>query len=377
MEYALFIAGVIAGAAIVLVINRSRKKDMEDSFSALSRRALSENSTEFLKLASQSLSALSQAGAGQLEEKKKLIDQTLEAIKAELSKVERSVAESEGKREKAFGEMSARLKQAAEQTGKLQDTTSKLQMVLANTRARGQWGERMAEDILRFAGLVEGVNYVKQAVLETGTSRPDYTFLLPQGLKVNMDVKFPLDNYLQYVNEESEPARQGHQERFLRDARQRIKEVATRDYINPEDNTVDYCLVFVPNEQVYGFINENDRSILDDALRSKVIFCSPLSLYAILAVMRQAVDNFALEQTADRMLSLFGAFNEQWARFKESMDKMGARIRQADEEYGRLTSTRRRALERPLRQIDDLRRQRGILTAPFADPEAEVPEEDE
>ena len=34
---ALFVAGVIVGAAIVLIINRFRQKDIEKSFSALSR----------------------------------------------------------------------------------------------------------------------------------------------------------------------------------------------------------------------------------------------------------------------------------------------------------------------------------------------------
>jgi hypothetical protein len=47
--------------------------------------------------------------------------------------------------------------------------------------ARGQWGERMAEDVLRLAGFVENVNYVKQTQLEGGTGRPDFTFPLPKG----------------------------------------------------------------------------------------------------------------------------------------------------------------------------------------------------
>ena len=34
-----------------------------------------------------------------------------------------------------------------------------------STKARGQWGERMAEDVLRLAGFVEGVNYRKRQAL--------------------------------------------------------------------------------------------------------------------------------------------------------------------------------------------------------------------
>jgi DNA recombination protein RmuC len=211
---------------------------------------------------------------------------------------------------------------------------------------------------------------LKQKTLETVGTRPDYTFLLPQDLKVNMDVKFPLDNYLRYLEADGETEKERCKNQFLKDVRGRIKEVTTRDYINPAENTVDYVIVFIPNEQVYAFINENDSSVLDEALKSKVILCSPITLYAILAVIRQAVDNFNLEKTAAQMLSLLGAFQKQWTNFQKSLEKMGKKIDEAQREFTALNSTRRTQLERPLRQIEDLRRQKGIL------PEVSLIEED-
>ena len=47
---------------------------------------------------------------------------------------------------------------------KLQETTVRLNNILGNVKLRGQWGERMAEDIIRYAGLIENVNYLKQNV---------------------------------------------------------------------------------------------------------------------------------------------------------------------------------------------------------------------
>src|SRR4030067_1261302 len=100
---AIFIAGVILGAIIVIIINHYRQKEMKESFSAISLDALRKNSEEFLRLANQTLSTQTQTGVGQLEEKKKLIDQTLDGIKGELQKVENSVKEFDSKRELAFG----------------------------------------------------------------------------------------------------------------------------------------------------------------------------------------------------------------------------------------------------------------------------------
>ena len=175
-----------------------------------------------------------------------------------------------------------------------------------------------------------------------------------------MDVKFPLDNYVSYLEAENSSEKEKYKSQFLRDVKDRIKEVTTRDYINPEEHTVDYVLIFIPNEQVYAFIQESDRSITDEALKNKVILCSPITLYAILAIIRQAVDNFNLEKKSAEILSILGAVNKQYQSFCESMDKMGKKIDEAKKEFVRLTSTRRNQLEKPLQQIDDIRKERSI-----------------
>ena len=248
---------------------------IKESFGSLSLEALSKNTEEFLKVANETLSKQTQSGEKELEGKKQLIDQTLGVMKEDLQKVQELVKNFEKDRENKFGELANQLKYTAEQTGRLQETASQLKNVLASTKARGQWGERMAEDVLRLAGFVEGINYQKQKALETAGTRPDYTFLLPQDLKVNMDVKFPFDNYLRYLEADGESDKEKYKGQFLRDVRGRIKEVTTRDYINPEEDTLDYVIVFIPNEQVYAFINESDSTLLDDALRNRVILCFP------------------------------------------------------------------------------------------------------
>jgi DNA recombination protein RmuC len=270
-------------------------------------------------------------------------------------------------REKKFGELSEQLKKAGEQTTRLTETTVTLREALSSTKARGQWGERMAEDVLRLAGFVENVNYVKQKAIEEGRARPDFTFLLPNDLKLNMDVKFPLDNYMKFLEADSETDKSKFCKNFLRDVKSRAKEITNREYINPENNTVDYALLFIPNEQVYAFINEQDRSIIDEGLKNKVIFCSPVTLFAVLAVIRQAVENFALERTSNEILSLLGAVRKQWGAFVAKMEMMGKRISEAQKEYDSLVTTRKRMLEKPLNKIENLRKQRGLSIAPDED----------
>ncbi|MBI5050627.1 MAG: DNA recombination protein RmuC, partial [Nitrospirae bacterium] len=139
-----------------------------------------------------------------------------------------------------------------------------------------------------------------------------------------------------------------------------IKQVTTRDYINPAENTVDYVIMFIPNEQVYSFINESDTTIMDEALRQKVILCSPFTLYAVLAVIRQAIENFNLERTASEILKLLGDFSKQWGLYKEKFEAMGKRLDDAKKEYDMLANTRSNMLERPLKKIEELRKQKAI-----------------
>ena len=382
----LFIGGGVFGAVVVLIIQLVNRKEaraiarelvseteseklkdievilgrVKDSMGSLSLAALKTNSEEFMKLAGSMLGQQTQSGEKDLEGKKKLIDQTLESMRGDLQKMQDVVAGFEKERVQKYGELSAHLKTAAEQTAKLQDTANHLRQALVSTKARGLWGERMAEDVLQLAGFVEGVNYVRQKALEGSGSRPDYTFQLPQGRKVNMDVKFPLNSYLRYLETENDMEREVQKSQFLKDVRSRIKEATTRDYINPEDETLDYVLVFIPNEQVYAFINQNDPAIIDEALRSKVILCSPFTLFAILAVIRQAMDNFSTAKAANDMLRLIGGFNKEWEKFRKSMDNMGRKIEDARDEFQKLVTTRRNKLERPLQKIEDLRRLKGI-----------------
>ncbi|HMA53863.1 MAG TPA: DNA recombination protein RmuC, partial [Acidobacteriota bacterium] len=337
---------------------------VRDSFGALSQEALKASTGELLKLAKENLDGRVHLGEKDLEAKKLLIDQNLATMKGDLHKMQELVSRFESERARQYVELDGQLRAAAKETSRLQDTADHLRQALVSTKARGQWGERMAEDVLRLAGFVEGVNYIRQKVLDMAASRPDYTFWLPQGLKVNMDVKFPLNSYLRYLECENDVARETHKTQFLRDVRTRIKEVTTRDYINPEEKTLDYVLVFIPNEQVYAFINENDPEIMDEALKAKVILCSPFSLFAILAIIRQSLDNFSMEKTAAEILGLVKSFKKEWEKFTESMAKMGEKLDGARDEYRKMTTTRHDKLDKSIHKIEDLQRLKGIEEAP-------------
>ncbi|UCH45084.1 MAG: DNA recombination protein RmuC [Nitrospiraceae bacterium] len=332
------------------------EKDLLGKFNSISSTVMKESSEQFLQLAETKLKAQSVEGTKELENKKGLIDNALQTMDKTLTEVRKKIEDVN----KGNVEVSTLIKKHEDITAKLKDTTDHLKQALASSKKRGEWGERMAEDIIHLVGMVEGVNYLKQKTLDGSAGRPDYTFIMPNKLKINMDVKFPLDNYMHFLDARSDHDKKRFRDELLKNTRTMIKQVTTRDYIDTANNTVDYVIVFIPNEQVYSFINESDVSIMDTALKQKVILCSPFTLYAVLAVIRQAIDNFNLEQTASEMLKLMGDFDKQWGAYKDKFRIMGERLEAARKEYDLLVTTRTNMLEKPLRKIEDLRKQKAL-----------------
>ncbi|HEX6419452.1 MAG TPA: DNA recombination protein RmuC [Acidimicrobiales bacterium] len=277
-------------------------------------------------------------------------------VRTELSRVTELVVALQRERAEQQGRVESRLTEVAAASARLAETTQSLRQALANPKARGQWGERMADDVLRAAGLVEGMSYRKQSATAAGTV-PDFTFFLPGGRVLHMDVKFPVDNYLRYLEAGSDHERAQHAAAFVRDVRARVRELSGRVYIDP-DGTLDEVLLFIPNEAVYAFVHEHDRDLVEVALRQKVVLCSPSTLFSVLAVIRQAVEQTRLQRTSDEILACLAAFEQQWGKFADALDKMGRSLDTVRRSWDDLSGTRRRQLERQLDRVAELRTRR-------------------
>lgn len=386
MNVLIFFSGLVAGIVLTLILIRIRKRSareiaeelvrqagakadedaeqqfastieqLKSTFKGLAADALTRNNAAFLNLAEDKLGAKVSEGEKNLDNKRKLIDLKVDAMTSRLGELASILQNYRDERSRVFGQLKQQLSTNSQVTSELQQTTFDLREALASTKKRGEWGERMADDVLALAGLKEGINYRKRQRTEAGDV-PDYTFLLPKDFKVNMDVKFPFDNYRRFVEATDDPTRKETRKQFLRDVRTRVKEVSTRKYIDPAHGTVECVILFIPNEQVYGFVHENDPSCMDDALKQKVVMCSPLTLYAVLTVIRQAVDNFRIEQASDQILSLLVQFKGQWDTYKQELSKLSKQMNTVVNTFATLETTRTNQLERPLNKIEDLRQQ--------------------
>jgi DNA recombination protein RmuC len=327
---------------------------------------------QILQTARQQMELSQGEAVSQLELRKQAIDQTVAGLKEELNKYQLMLRESEGDRSRKFGSLENELKNAHQATQKLQETTIKLNNILGNVKLRGQWGERMAEDIIHYAGLIENVNYLKQNVNTTAT-KPDFTFLLPQGHCINMDVKFPLDNYLQMVNAAEGLQRDNYEKEFIKNVKDRIKEIQNRDYINPSENTLDFVLLFIPNEQVFSLIQEKMPDVMDFALKQKVVICSPFTLYAMLSIVRQAHEHFSFEKDIKKIIELIEGFAKDYELFKNRFTDLGSMIDKLSGQYADINDKSFKKLDGKIQRIAE--HKKGHINPSIAGVEGVVPKE--
>ncbi|MBI2710859.1 MAG: DNA recombination protein RmuC [Actinobacteria bacterium] len=282
------------------------------------------------------------------------LDLRFDAVHEELRRVGSVLGDLRAERARHQGELIARLEATSRATTDLHRTAAGLREALASPKARGQWGERTADDVLRLAGFVEGVHYVRQRATASGTI-PDVSFLLPGELLLHMDVKFPLANHLRALEADGQEAREAAERAFLADVRARIRELTARGYVDPA-TTVDFVLLFIPNESIYGFVHDRDPGLVDAALSRKVVLCSPFTLFAVLAVIRQAVDAHRLARASDDVLAELAAFGREWDRFCEHLDRVAGQLDTASRGMEGLAGLRRRQLQK---RVDAARQLHG------------------
>lgn len=251
------------------------------------------------------------------------------------------------------GRTQQQLEDVAESNTALTNTANQLQNLLADGQSRGYWGERMAEDAIRAAGLEEGINFRKQARIANGAV-PDFTFLLPEGKKLHMDVKFPLDNYRRYAEAQSEAERNQFLKKFMSDVGGHIKTLAARGYADADDG-LGFTLLFIPVESVWGAILQQDQPLMPHTETRRVALCSPTTLFPILMMIRNIMDSFQMVAHGQEIVKAVAEFELEWEKYGAAADKVDKHLNTLVNSLGALTSTRTNVLQRKMTAVSDLR----------------------
>lgn len=287
---------------------------------------------------------------------KEQIDKRIDLITKELKDFNTLINNESLRSNSQFAEFRQLMLTASRATENLSSITDNLNRTLSNNQARGQWAERIAEDILKSAGFSDGVNYKKQQFIGEEKKKPDYTFFMPDGKTLNMDVKFPFSNYLNYI--ENEGKDESYLKDFLSDVKKHINDINERKYRNPAEGTLDCAIMFIPNESLYSFIIEvdfkNGSPLKNLADSYKIIICSPYTLIAVLSIIRQASTNLMISQKADLIIKTVSLFKKEWSSYSDEFLKFEGALNKLHENFGKLSSTRTKKLEKAMEKVESL-----------------------
>lgn len=296
-----------------------------------------------------------------LQHQRKSVEDMISNLRADLDKRQAEIRSLEQDRVKTFGTLSSSLESHRKLAEQLEVSTKKLSEVLANNQARGEWGERIIEDLLQANGLVEGVHYARQLKLGETSLRPDITLLLPNKRSVAVDVKFPFSEIQQVLVTESKAEQRKLEKQFAANIKLKIDKVA--EYIEPTALTLDYAILFVPNEMIFSFINQKLPEIVDYALKKRVLLVSPFTFLIVARTVIESYRNFMISDSLREAASHIDAFIEEWSKFKEKFEKYGRSIKTLQSDFDEITGTRVRQMERRIEKVQTAREGNPLLDA--------------
>ena len=192
-------------------------------------------------------------------------------------------------------------------------------------------------------------DYTRQET--TGDARPDFTLYLPDKTKINIDSKFPYSNIVKMSESSDADTRTQYKKLFEQDIKKKISDVTSRNYINPEDNTVDFVILFIPNEMIFSFIYESFPDVWQDALNRKVVMTGPFSFTAILRMVKQAYENFRFQKNVQGIITQIKVFGTEFEKYSEEFGKIGDRIESLQKQYNEVSQTRTNKLQKVIDKI--------------------------
>ena len=274
------------------------------------------------------------------------------------------------------------VKDFLEKTGEIKSSisgvdhqTRNLISVLNNNQSRGQWAEFQVEDLLGIMEYKDGVHYESQKIMNSGT-KPDFTFYLPDSKTINMDSKFPLNLYMELsklnldLEDETldeisrkqitESIKTKNKEFIDKAIKTKIDETASREgYISPEEDTVDFVLMYIPLENLYHFlltseIGASRTPVIQYAFSKKVILVSPQTLMAYLETIRHSMKLFSLQTDTKNILLAHERVKSEISKFIDSFDDVTKRLDQTVESFEKLKTTRTNKLEKSFEELNQV-----------------------
>ena len=323
-----------------------------------SERTQEEEKLQLLNEAKEQLSNQFKALAGEImEEKSKRfaeqnqanLDQILLPLKTKLQEFQGKVEEvyvQEGKDRTALAEQVRQLMTLNQQLSR--DAHNLTSALKGQSKAQGNWGELILERVLETSGLTKGIHYEAQEShsREDGTrAQPDVVIRLPEAKHLVVDSKVSLVAYDEYVNADSDNARDVALKRHIDSVRTHIRGLSSKNYQELYQlKSLDFVVMFVPVEPAFMLAISQDSELWQDAWTKNVLLVSPSTFLFVVRTVAHLWRQEQQTRNAQDIAKRGGELYDKLVGFVDDLEKLGERLSQAkdsyDKAYGKFTGGR-------------------------------------
>lgn len=326
------------------------------TFGRLAQEQFQSHSETFLKLAKENLGTHQERAKGELAAREQAIEGLVKPIREAIQRTEAQLQELDKARRETHGSIKAQLEAMATSQQALSAETRNLVNALRRPEVRGQWGELTLKRLVELAGMVEHCDFVtqRQQDSDSGVVRPDMIVNLPESRQLVVDVKTPLDAYLEATEAPTEAERRSAYARHASVVAERVRELAAKAYWAQFEHSPEFVILFIPGDQFLSAALAQRPSLLDDALRQNIILATPTSLVALLKAVAYGWRQVALTENATEIRRLGVQLYDRLTTFANHLGQVGKTLNDGVKAYNRTVGSLERMVLPSARRFTQL-----------------------
>ena len=334
--------GLLVALAASRLLSRRTARQLADAEARLrasvqefASAALRDNADVFLKLAREAFGREQANIQGTWREREQAFQALVDPIRSALEKTEVQVASMERERREAFISLRTQIETLAQGHSALQRETRNLVTALRRPEVRGRWGELTLRRVVELAGLSEHCDFTEQPSIGVAGAmlRPDLVVNLPEGRRLVVDAKTPLEGYLDAIDAPTEELRALALTRHAQQVEARVRELASKAYWAQFEHSPEFIVLFLPGDQFLSTALAERPELLEHALRTGVIVATPSTLIALLKAVAYGWRQAAVAENAAVIRDLGQELHKRLSSFVAHLARTGRSLSGAVDAY--------------------------------------------